>query len=177
MCIKITFPPTDEQIAQAQWALVYTLEATITSSWRRSRDARQSLHEALRHAREQTDSSQQWAVVFVQTLLDTISTLQSAARRTASITAAQIERPQSDIVDALEERVEELTRSQGHLLMELIERDTRIAELEESLRLTQGKHRREIDERRREVSNLQATIADLNRIIAAQQEQLDALRQ
>ncbi|MCP4542289.1 MAG: hypothetical protein GY832_34640 [Chloroflexi bacterium] len=171
MCIRITFPPTDEQIAEAQWALINRLEQTIIGSLR-YRDARQSLHQVLRHAREQSDSPQQWVAVFVRMLLDTVSTLPSATR-IVSVSAARIERSQSRIVDSLQEQVEKLTQSRDSFLRESVKCGNRATELENLLSLAQDKHCRDIDEHRQQVSDLQTTIADLNRVIAAQQNQLD----
>ncbi len=168
MCIRITLPPTAEHVAEAQWDLIDTLARAFASAERHS-NARRSLREMLLAARLQANSSQQCASAFAQSLIRTISTLQTAAN-TASDAVAKIAQLELDrdyvrsIVRAQhieQAQVEALTKERDDLL----QRSTR---LEAALRLVE-------DEYRRDVSDLQTTIADLNRIVADQQEQLDAL--
>ena len=168
MCIRITLPPTAEHIAEAQWDLTDTLARAFASDERHS-NARRSLSETLLAARLQANSPQQCASAFAQSLIRTVSTLQTAAN-TASDAVAKIAQLELDrdylrsIVRAQhieQAQVEALTKERDDLL----QRSTR---LEAALRLVK-------DEYRRDVSDLRTTIADLNRIVADQQEQLDAL--
>ncbi len=168
MCIRITLPPTAEHIAEAQWDLIDILAQAFASTERHS-NARQSLSRALEVARLQTNSPQQWASAFAQRMVETVSTLQTAAN-TASDAAAKATQLELDrdylrsIVRAQnieQDQVEALIKERASLLR----RSTGLAA---ALRLVR-------DEYRRDVSDLQSMIVDLNRIVADQQEQLDVL--
>lgn len=167
MCIRITLPPTAEHIAEAQWDLIDALDQALRGDERHS-DARRSLRGALREARVQANSPRQWAVAFAQALIETVSTLQAAANAApaaAKIAQLGLERDYLHSIIGLQNtdqaQIKVLTKERDDLLQ-------RSTQLETALRLSQGEHRRE-------ASALQATIGDLNRIVADQQERLDVL--
>ena len=168
MCIRITLPPTAEHIAEAQWDLIDALDQALRGDERHS-DARRSLRGALREARVQANSPRQWAAAFAQALIETVSTLQAAANA-APAAAAKIAQLGSER-DYLHSIIGLQNTDQAQIKVLTKERDDllqRSTQLETALRLSQGEHRRE-------ASALQATIADLNRIVADQQARLNAL--
>ena len=169
MCIRIVLPASVEHVIEAQWALVDALAQAFSSDERHVK-ARRSLSEALRVARARTNSPQQWANAFAQALIEIVSTLQAAVRITpdAATKIAQLESNREYLLSIIRARndnqnqIESLTKKHDDLLQ-------RSVQLEKALELAR-------DEYHRDVSDLQATIADLNRIIADQQERLGALR-
>ncbi len=184
MCIRIIRRPTPEEIeAIERWAVVrfigrflYSLEVTAfphTDSWpgylatgwselwqRCVPDANRFLHEAGQLLRQ---SAADW-----QTLRARLGKLAQINQQLE----AEIDQLQRDKVkierDALQAEVERLKERNTQLLVKLVQTEERLREKDEALSRAQAAHAHD-------VARLEATIADLNRIIVQQQEQLNAI--
>jgi len=171
MCIRIVFGHSDEQLVEAQWAVVNALRRAVYHGSSHP-DARRILHDALAHT--YTASPEQWAVESAETLVQTIAQLQTAAAnddleiQSLRLRCEHLQRlVERYNQNPLQHKVKTLTQERDRRREEAEQLTRRVRSLEEALARAQQSHRSE-------VASLQATIADLNRIIVEQQEQLNA---
>ena len=171
MCIRISFGHSDEQLVEAQWAVVNALRRAVYHGSSHP-DARRILHDAL--ARAHASSPEQWAVESAEALVQTIARLQTAtANDNLEIQSLRLRCEHlQQLVDRynqnpLQERVKVLTQERDRRREEAEQLTRRVRFLEEALARAQQAHQAE-------VNYLQEEIAALNRIIVEQQEELNA---
>ena len=171
MCIRISFGHSDEQLVEAQWAVVNALRRAVYHGSSHP-DARRTLHDAL--ARAHASSPEQWAVESAEALVQAIARLQTAtANDDLEIQSLRLRCEHlQQLVDRynqnpLQERLKTISQERDHWREEAEQLTRRVRSLEEALARAQQAHQSE-------VAALQATISDLNRIIVEQQEELNA---
>jgi hypothetical protein len=175
MPIHVTFGHTERELLEAQWAAVDALEQALTDGWRYVETAR-TLRQLIHQSRSKARNPEQWAELFAEGLVETLNSLTSAAKSTSAI-AYELERLSAERdrlhriideqrADPLQERVRQLTEERDNWRQRAADQAIRVDQLEASLRHAE-------DQRQQQVSTLQATVADLNRIVADQQAQLN----
>ena len=171
MCIRIVFGHSDEQLVEAQWAVVNALRRAVHHGSSHP-DARRTLHDAL--ARAHASSPEQWAVESAEALVQAIARLQTAtANDDLEIQSLRLrcEHLQHLVErynqNPLQEQAKTLTQERDRWREEAGRLSNRVHTLEEALARAQQAHQAE-------VAALQETISDLNRIIVEQQEELNA---
>ena len=173
MCIRVVFGHTDEELTEAKWAVVNAFRRALDGGLSHF-DARRALREVL--TRAHGSNPEQWAAEVAEALVETIAQLQAAV---ASDDARQVERLRLEcdslrrvVADynahPLQAQVQALTAERDRRRAEADRLANRVRTLEDALRRAQQAHQTE-------VARLQATIADLNRIVAEQQRQLNDL--
>jgi len=171
MCIRIVFGHSDEQLVEAQWAVVNALRHAVYHGSSHP-DARRILHDALAHT--YASSPEQWAVESAETLVQAIAQLQTAtANDDIEIQSLRLRCEHlQQLVDRynqnpLQQRLKTISQERDRWREEAEQLTRRVRSLEEALARAQQAHQSE-------VAALQATISDLNRIIVEQQEELNA---
>ena len=171
MCIRISFGHSDEQLVEAQWAVVNALRRAVYHGSSHP-DARRTLHDALAHAH--ASSPEQWAVESAEALVQAIARLQTAtANGDLEIQSLRLRCEHlQQLVDRynqnpLQERLKTISQERDRWREEAEQLTRRVRSLEEALARAQQAHQAE-------VAALQETISDLNRIIVEQQEELNA---
>jgi len=173
MCIRISFGHSDEQLVEAQWAVVNALRRAVYHGSSHP-DARRILYDALARAHTYTASPEQWAVESAEALVQAIARLQTAtANDDLEIQSLRLRCEHlQQLVDRynqnpLQERLKTISQERDRWREEAEQLTRRVRSLEEALARAQQAHQSE-------VAALQETISDLNRIIVEQQEQLNA---
>ena len=176
MGIHVLFGHTDAELVQAQWSLVDALEQSLGDGWRYA-DTSHALRQLVHQTRAQAHDPQAWAAAFAEALVDTLTAIQTAAAddaNAASNDARAVERLSLErdslrrIVaaynaDPLHTQVATLTQECDRW-RDLAAHTERRAQ---ALAAAQQAHLED-------VACLQEEIAALNRIVAQQQEELDA---
>jgi len=173
MCIHIVFPPSTQQVAEAQWALVDELDRALRQIGPQA-DARRLICDALLLARHQAPSPFHWAEEFARALTKSLVTRQAsadAARLRQQADALRRERDSLQRIlaeyraDPLHDQVQRLSQERDEYRRWAATTLARAERAESDLAQAQERH----DQER---SRLQQTIADLNRILAESQSQL-----
>jgi len=170
MCIRIVFGHSDEQLTEAQWAVVNALRRAIDRSLVHG-NARQTLRDVLAGAR--SFSPEQWAAEVAKALVETIAQIQAAASHDAHevqrlrLECDTLRRIVADYnAHPLQAQVEGLTQERDYWRSEAERLANQVQSLEDALRRARQAHQVE-------VTQLQAEIAALNRVIVEQQEALN----
>lgn len=172
MCIRIGY--SQEQLhaarVEAQQEVINALHRTLSHGTSHP-DARRILHDAL--ARPHTNPVQ-WAINSAETLVQLVARFQTQARENdLTIQSLRLRCKQLQKLldryhqDPLQDQVQALAQERDHWQAEATRLANRVRSLEQALSRAQQAHQSE-------VAALQQTIAHLNRIIVAQQEQLNA---
>jgi len=170
MCIRIVFGHTDEQITEAQWAVVNALRRAVDRSLVHG-NARQTLRDVF--ARTHAASAEQWVAEVAEALVEIIAQIQAAASHDAH--EVQRLRLECDTLrrivagynaHPLQAQVEALTQERDRCHGEAERLANQVQSLEDALRRARQAHQVE-------VTQLQAEIAALNRIVVGQQEALN----
>ena len=175
MCIHVTFGHTEKELLEAQWAAVNALEQALTDGWRYE-EAAQALHQLVRQSRTKARNPEQWSEFFAEDLVKTLNSLTSAAS-SASDVVYELERLGAERdhlrraidehnTNPLQEQVRQLTEERDSWRRRTADQTMRTDQLKTSLSRAE-------DECQQQVATLQATIADLNRIVAEQQGRLN----
>jgi hypothetical protein len=175
MSIHVTFGHTEKELLEAQWAAADALEQALADGWRYVETAR-TLHQLVHQSRARASNPEEWAELFAGGLVETLNALTSAAKST-SVIACELERLSAErdrlhriideqSADPLREQVRQLTEERDSWRQRAADQAMRVDQLKTSLKYAE-------DQRQQQVSALQVTIADLNRIVADQQGQLN----
>jgi chromosome segregation ATPase len=171
MALQRLFSPTSEQTNKTGWALVKDIERQLRAC--RRPEVHQAINLILEQARSQASSPQCWATHFAQAVVETLEAFQAAAASAKSagwqidllnLECASLRHALAECeADPLQDQVSTLTAARD----ESYARATQAEQSMERLTKKQGILQTEI-------ANLKQTITDLNRIVAQQQEQLNA---
>jgi CTP synthase (UTP-ammonia lyase) len=175
MCIRLFFQPTEEQITAAQWALVKTFKQSASHSCR-SPEAAHTLYDVLSGVQEQATSPDIWARMAANALIEAIAALHATTASQVHEMACVIQERDSlrclvaDYqANPTEQQVKKVKQDRDHWLNRSAQAEQRAERLEMALVAEQKAHQDDI-------AKLQQRIADLNRIVAQQQEELNQYR-
>lgn len=170
MVWRALFPPHDEDVAQAQWALVTALEQAAGNDRRRP-EASRALRQLLAQVRAGARTPHEWAATLAQALLEQLAQQATAtqAAREISLLQQQVEiyrrALEAERADPLAGQVERLTGERDQLQGQVDRLVGQARNLTATLERVQ-------QTRQTEVGQLNAEIAALNRIIVQQEEAL-----
>ena len=178
MSIHVILGHTDAELVQAQWSLVDALEQSLGDRWRYA-DTSRALRQLIRQTRAQAHDPQAWAAAFAEALVDTLTAIQTAAdaSNAASNDARAVERLSLER-DSLRRIVAEYNANPLHTQVATLTQEcdrwrdlaAQAERRAQALTTAQQAHLEDI-------ARLQEEIVSLNRIVAQQQEELDALGQ
>lgn len=172
-------PPDPRQVAEAQWALVATIEQTVASSYVPADcQARRMAEELLRAVRDEAATPQQWAEVLARSLLAVaaealVSRQSLAAQRTQldwleGVRQALQTQVDAQNADPLAVQVQELTADLTEAEADAARLAGRVRELETALAGQAQTYEAE-------AARLEEQIISLNRIVGSQQRKLNDL--
>ena len=173
MCFRIVVGHREEDLIAAQWDVVIALQMALESNWQYP-EASQAMRLILQAARAKTETPQICMAAFARSLLGKVAQLQ---KMTESADVHTVERLRREVAsyrrivsefqaNPLRAQVEELAQERDRLQSEVDRLTNQVRNLEGTLAQAQAVHRSEKAQARQE-------IADLNRIVAEQQEALD----
>jgi len=171
MCIRLSLAPpapTAAQIAAAQWDLIRALEFAVTAGEQQP-NVWYAAYQLCHPADAQTPSPQHWVAAFARVLRETLLECQAAAAECDRLRAelAVLQQVVAAFrADPLREQLPVLIQERDQWRAQTIAAASRVHTLELALRQEQAAHQADLD-------RLQQQVADLNRVVVSQQEQIN----
>jgi hypothetical protein len=171
MGLRRLFSLTEEQTNKTQWTLVENIERQLTEC--QCPQVRQAVSLLLEQARAQASSPQCWAINFAQAVVGALEAFQATAvsAESTSWQAELLRLECATLRRALAEHKANPLQDQVHALTTACDESRTRAIQAEQLAEKLTTERKALQT---EIADLQQTIGDLNRIVARQQEQLNA---
>jgi len=170
--------PEPMQPAQVVWEFVARLIHSLQIQEMTQRVSNAPISQVLQEARQRAgEDLEHFIALAARGLVQRLAELQAQAERSAALQwqLEASERARERLLQQLweldaasiQQRLQALEKERRMLLAERAQAEAQIRTLQDALSREQALHRRQ-------VAQLEATIADLNRVVAGQQEQLNA---